>query len=311
MDLFDKKEIKPMLISKQVAPFSSKDYLFELKQDGIRCINYVDKQIDLRNKRNLRLADKFPELKDTFKNVKNKCILDGELIVLKNGVPDFYEVQRRVMMSDSFKIKLASETLPASFVAYDILYYKNEQITDYPLLKRKDILNGVIKENNRIAISRYIYEFGIELYNLTVEKKLEGVVAKEINSKYYFDKKSKDWLKIKRMADEDFIICGYIYRSNLNNTIILGQYSGTKLMYKGSVSFGVKLDFIADSRFVRIDHSPFTLTPTGDDDITWIEPNIVCVVEYMPNTKDSLRQPVYKGIRDDVTAIECQIKKNL
>jgi len=42
--------------------------------------------------------------------------------------------------------------------------------------------------------------------------------------------------------------------------------------------------------------------------VIWLEPTLVCVVEYMPNTKDSLRQPVFKSIRDDVVAKECRVK---
>lgn len=309
MDLFEQKGIKPMLISKQVPAFNSKDFIYELKQDGIRCINYVDTDsIDLRNKRNMSLASKFPELQNIFYDVKFRSILDGEIIVIKNGVPDFYEVQRRVMMNDPFKIKLASEMLPASFVAYDVLYSNDKQITDLPLLERKNILNDLIKENYRIAVSRYVHEYGIELYNLTCEMELEGVVAKEVNSKYYFDKKSKDWLKIKRMADEDFVICGYAKNANNASTLMLGQYRGNTLIYKGSVSFGVRLNFLNEYKCKKIDYSPFNLAPSINEDITWLEPTLVCVVQFMPNTKEALRQPVFKGIRDDISPIECQVK---
>lgn len=297
-----------MLISKQVPAFNSSDYIYELKQDGIRCINYVDENsIDLRNKRDMILTSKFPELSEIYENVKGKAILDGELIVLKNGVPDFYELQRRVMLTDSFKIQLAAKKLPASYVAYDIIYHDGKEVTELPLLERKLLLNSIIEESKRIAISRYIREFGIELYNLTCEQELEGVVAKEINSKYFFDKRSKDWLKIKRMADEDFVICGYILKES-SNTLVLGQYDGNSLIYKGNVTLGVKLDFIEEYDCKRVNESPFTNSPEWSEKVEWLKPELVCVVEYMPNTKDRLRQAVFKGIRDDVMPYDCKVK---
>lgn len=308
MDLFDAKAIKPMLISKQVPAFNSSDYIYEMKQDGIRCINYVDSDsIDLRNKRNLTLTSKFPELHEIFKNVKGKAILDGELIVLKNGVPDFYELQRRVMLSDSFKIQLAAKKFPASYVAYDIIYHEGKEVTELPLLERKELLESIIEEDNRLAISRYIREFGIELYKLTCDQELEGVVAKEIHSKYFFDKRSKDWLKIKRMADEDFVICGYILKE-ASNTLVLGQYDEGSLIYKGNVTLGVKMDFIQEYECEKISESPFVNSPEWSEKVEWLKPELVCVVEYMPNTKDRLRQAVFKGIRDDVSPFDCKVK---
>lgn len=307
MDLFEQKAIKPMLISDLKDPFNSSDWIYELKLDGIRCLAYLDeKSTDLRNKRNINLTPKFPELMNIHKAVKSKCILDGELLVLKNGVPDFYELQRRVMMSDSFKIQLAYSKYPASYVAYDIIYRNGEEVVDYPLLERKAMLQNILNENASIAVSRYIEHNGIELYQLAEQQKLEGVVAKRKDSKYYFDKRSKDWLKFKRLVDEDFVVCGYVRGESNNYSIILGQYKGDTLVFKGSVTFGVKLDLLEKCK--RIDSSPFNLTPSGYEDVTWLEPTLVCVVEYMPNTKDALRQPVFKGIRDDVSPYDCKVK---
>jgi DNA ligase D-like protein (predicted ligase) len=307
MDLFEQKGIKPMLISDLKEPFNSADWLYELKLDGIRCLTYLDhKGTDLRNKRNMNLTPKFPELQTIHQSVKTKCILDGELLVLKNGVPDFYELQRRVMMSDFFKIQLAYSKYPASYVAYDLIYYNDIEVIDLPLIERKHILQDIIMENSHLAVSRYIENNGVELYHLAEQQKLEGVVAKKKDSKYYFDKRSKDWLKFKRLVDEDFVVCGYVQNESKSYSLILGQYKGDTLVYKGSVTFGVKLDFLEKCK--RIESSPFTLTPTGYDEVIWLEPSMVCVVEYMPNTKDALRQPVFKGIRDDVMPRDCKVK---
>lgn len=139
MDIFDKRNINPMLISEMQDPFDSPDYIYEIKWDGIRCVSFLGDETDIRNKRNKLMIPIFPELKNLHKQVKTKCILDHELIVMKNGKPDFYEVQGRAIKTNPFKIKLASNRYPASIIAYDILYYKDKDITMIPLIERKKI----------------------------------------------------------------------------------------------------------------------------------------------------------------------------
>ena len=97
MDLFEQKNIHPMLIGADGEPFDSPDYIYELKLDGERCIAYLDpkEETELRNKRNVKMLPKVPELGDLHKQVKKRCILDGELLIIKDGKPNFAEIQRR------------------------------------------------------------------------------------------------------------------------------------------------------------------------------------------------------------------------
>ena len=214
MDLFDSKNVSPMLISEMKAPFDSPDHIYEIKWDGIRCISFLSDKTDMRNKRNKLMIPLFPELEDLYKQVKVKCILDHELLVLRNGIPDFYEVQKRALMSNQFKIKLAASKYPASIIAYDILYYKDKDITMLPLMERKKYLDDVVIENNLISVSRYVENNGIMLFNLVKEKGLEGIVAKRKDSLYWPGNRSKDWIKCKIMASDDCVICGYIPKEN-------------------------------------------------------------------------------------------------
>lgn len=244
MDIFDKKGIKPMLISEQKEPFDSSNWIYEIKLDGIRCIAYLDSTCtDLRNKRDKKLLPHVPELSEIFRQTKEKCILDGELFIIKNGITDFYEIQRRAILTDPFKIKLASERLPATFTAYDIIYFKNHLVTDLPLIQRKELLTDIIRENERVNISRYVEKNGIALFETAKEHGLEGIVAKKRDSRYYFDKRTKDWIKCKVMETEDCIICGYIPKAGNKVSLVLGQYDGEQLVYKGHVTLGVRMPF--------------------------------------------------------------------
>lgn len=307
-NIFDNREARAMLIAEQQKPFNDENYIYEIKFDGIRSLLYIDNNIvDIRNKRNKQINAQFPELCNIYNQVKEKCILDGEIIVPINGKPDFYKVQKRVMMSDLFKIETSSKVYPAVFIAYDILYYKNNDILDMPLIKRKELLNSVINENQYISISRTIDTNGIELFNLTKQQNLEGVVAKKKDSKYFFSKRSKNWIKFKHMSDEDFIICGYIKKSNNMFSLVLGQFnSDNVLKYKGHVTLGSSIKKIMDHNPTIIENSPFLFTPKGNENAIWIEPKIVGTVEYMANDKNTIRQPVFKGVRNDKLVIECR-----
>jgi bifunctional non-homologous end joining protein LigD len=311
MDLFESKNIKPMLIGEMQEAFDSPDYIYELKLDGERCIAYLDKEVtELRNKRNLKMLGKVPELSNIHKQVKGRCILDGELIVVKDGKPDFYEIQRRSLMSNTFKIKLASTKLPANFTAFDILYFDDHTVIDLPLMERKKLLEKVIKENESISISRYIEKQGIEFYELAKQNQLEGIVAKRKDSKYYLDKKTKDWIKIKNLMDDDFVVCGYILKENGVISIVLGQYLESTLVYKGHVTLGISTAaFQIIKSTPRLNAPPFANLPSGNENAVWIEPNLVCVVKYMMKTANgSLRQPVFKGLREDKTPEDCIVK---
>lgn len=301
MDLFEDKRISPMLIAQMQEPFNDDGWIYELKLDGCRCIGYFDRNgTFLRNKRNMELLPKFPELKELHRSISTRTALDGELVVLRNGVPDFFELQRRTLLTDRFKIEMAASRHPASFVAYDCLYEGSRSIMDRTLLERKELLQTFVRENGRIAISRYIPTDGIGLFRAADEKELEGVVAKRASSLYYPGKRTKDWIKFKRMADEEFVVCGYIRKNSRTISIILGKYHNGSYLYKGHVTLGVTKAVI--SQLKESGTMPFTAVPTGagNENAVWVYPDKVCTVEYMPNTKNSLRQAVFKGFRTDM-----------
>ena len=123
--------------------FDDPEYLYEMKWDGVRCLAYLeDGAVELRNKRNLRVNAHYPELMQISQNIKRqkRCILDGELIVLKDDKPQFFEVQRRAIISDQTKIQIISSRYPVSFVPFDFLYYDTETLATRPLIEQKEIL---------------------------------------------------------------------------------------------------------------------------------------------------------------------------
>ena len=112
-DLFEEKEISPMLLGEEKEPFDDREYIYELKLDGIRCIAYLEKgKATLRNKRNKDVTDIYPELSEIWRTANQRCILDGELVAFTDGKPDFYALQKRSLMTDSFPNRDSGETKP-------------------------------------------------------------------------------------------------------------------------------------------------------------------------------------------------------
>ncbi|MCM1529715.1 MAG: hypothetical protein NC093_06945 [Alistipes sp.] len=307
-DIWKTKNIKPMLIGTEGQPFDSDDYIYELKLDGERCIAYLDNdKTILKNKRNILMLPKVPELAEIYKNVRVRCILDGELAVIKDGKPDFFEIQKRSMMSNPVKIDMAANKYPTCFTAFDVIYFDDRQVTDLPLTERKELLQKAIKfENSKFAISRFIEKNGTAFYELAKRQELEGIVAKRKDSKYYFDKRTKDWIKIKYMQDDDFVILGYVPKENNMNSVILGQYRKNRLVYKGHVTLGVGGDPFRKIKFLDRTSCPFSEVPQGNENAVWVKSELVCTVKYMMKTESGgMRQPVFKGLREDKLPEEC------
>ena len=298
-----------MLISEMREAFDDPGYIYELKLDGERCVAYLDKgATTLQNKRGLILNSRYPELSGIHKTAKVKCILDGELAVLVDGKPDFSEIQRRSLLSNKFRVELASQKHPACFTAFDILYFYDKPVMDLPLMKRKGLLEQAIQENGTLAVSRYIEEKGMLLYSFAADQGLEGVVAKMKSSLYYPGKRTKDWIKFKNLLDDDFVICGYIEKENNVVSVVLGQYADRQLKYMGHVTLGVSREAYTKIRSIADSPSaPFEVK--GNENAVWLNPELVCTVKYMERTATGmLRQPVFKGLRDDKKPGECTIK---
>lgn len=285
----------------EAEPFDSDDYLYELKFDGARCLAYLDyDKTTLINKRHKDISLTYPELSDIHQLAKKRCIIDGELIVMANGKPDFYQLQKRALVSNPFKVKLLSKNIPVSFIAFDILFLEDKLLVDLPLIERKKILHDNIVESNKLIISRFIEGRGIDFFDLAQKQHLEGIVAKEKQSKYYLGKRSRVWLKIKVFQEDDLIICGYIQKINGVKDLILARYQENNLTYAASVATAKDKKIISEFANKNPSEPLFPLTEEG---IIWMQPFLVCTVKYMMKTKHGgLRQAIYKGLRDDITA---------
>lgn len=303
-DLFEEKKISPMLLNEVKEPFDDDDYIYELKLDGIRCVAYVEpKSVTLQNKRFKDVTGIYPELTDICKCVKKRVILDGELVVLTDGKPDFYALQKRSLMGDKFRISLAAKNNPVQFVAYDILYFDGKALTDRPLMERKEYLSKAVTEGHNLSLSRWIEKNGVAFFELAKKESLEGIVAKKKDGLYHIGKRTSEWIKIKVMQDEDLLVLGYQPDEDGKvKDLILGYYDERGVLKcRGKVYFGVSK---AEQKIIAEFAKKNTVKRPWFDkykNVVWLKPQLVGTAHFMHETESGgMRQPVWKGLNDNL-----------
>lgn len=293
MNIYEEQNFVPMLLSETKEPFNNKEYIFELKFDGIRAVIFAEPgKIKIRNKRSDILNDRYPELLGIENNIKKKVIFDGEIVLIVDGKPNFEKLKERALLKNIIKINYFAKHYPVVFIAYDILF-EDTDLTKLPLIERKKILNKY-KDTNKFIKSVYIEEKGIDLFNTIVKQNLEGIVAKNKDSKYKINKRSKDWIKIKNLKDEDFHICAYKEEDKV--IIILGNKKDNKLFYAGKVS--IEKNNPEYLVIKKVPKSINNLVDFNNDKYTYIQPILECTVVFLEKTRNNmLRQPIYKGLK--------------
>src|SRR5215207_449325 len=246
-------KIKPMLSTLVDKPFDSKDWVFEIKWDGVRSILLLHKKkgiLELQSRNGKLITHRYPELvkeltytsssssTSSVIKCKESAILDGEIVVLdkKNGIPNFQSHQRRMNVDFIKEIESLSKEIPATYYFFDILYLDGINLQGLPFLERRRILSDIITEGNaRIKISHFIEEQGQEVFDKTKSMGLEGLIAKHKSSKYVQGIRSRDWLKIKHIKTQDCVVIGYTRgegnRENYFGSLLLAVYdpSNSKL----------------------------------------------------------------------------------
>ncbi|MCZ7393414.1 MAG: non-homologous end-joining DNA ligase [Candidatus Methanoperedens sp.] len=308
------KQYKPMLARPAEEPFSSDNWVFEVKWDGIRAISYIGEKLSIRSRNQKELIDNFPELSE-LNDLTRDTVLDGEIVVMKDGKPDFQTLIQRMQNTKPGDIKYMSIKFPATYIIFDILEKDGEELVDIPLLERKRILKNSVKEGKFVVLSLFVEETGVAYYRAALEKGLEGIMAKKKQSSYEPGKRSNNWLKIKQVKTCDCVIFGYTRgegnREKTFGALILGLYDAAGPVFIGKVGTGFSQEDMEDMKqsLDKLKVEEETLPGVDmDREITWLRPAVVCEVGYQSITDDGkLRIPVLKRFREDKDPFECTI----
>lgn len=304
---------KPMLAKLAHQPFSDKDWIFEIKWDGFRAIAYVNEALSLRSRNGKELKYNFPELEE-LKQLTGNVVLDGEIVVVKEGKPDFQALLERGQAASPVEIELQTKRSPVVYVVFDILEKDGVSLVNLPLTERKRILESSVKEGKHVLTSDFVEEKGEAYYNVALEKGLEGVMAKKKDSVYELGVRSGNWLKIKKLRSCDCVIFGYTQgtgaRSETFGALLLGLYDGEKPVYVGKVGTGFSQTLLKtlSERFQQLKTGKAPFNVDIPEEVTWLKPKLVCEVGYQAVTRDvRLRMPRFLGLREDKMPSECTL----
>jgi DNA ligase D-like protein (predicted ligase)/DNA ligase D-like protein (predicted 3'-phosphoesterase) len=305
---------KPMLAKVAENPFSGKDWIFEIKWDGFRAITYVDEPFSVKSRNQKELKQNFPEL-EQLKRLAKGLVIDGEIVIMKGGKPDFQALLERGQAISEREIERQVARVPAVYIVFDVLEKDGKSLTGLPLMERKRVLKESLTEGSNVLLSDFIEDNGEAYYRLVLEKGLEGVVAKRKDSLYEEGLRSGSWLKIKHLKTCDCIIFGYTsgggVRGKTFGALLLGVYDKEgKPMYVGKVGTGFSEQTLGNlmDKFKKIKTEKAPFKPDVGDVVTWLEPKLVCEVAYQVLTNDfKLRMARYHNLRSDKSPSDCTI----
>jgi bifunctional non-homologous end joining protein LigD len=303
--------IAPMLANLIKQPFNDPLWLFEPKLDGYRVIARLQNgRATLTSRNGLDISTKFPSIKASIQSQKTaQIILDGELVALdESGRPCF-----QCLQDYTSPYRSRSENTGGSFVliyyVFDILYLDGYDLRNLPLRQRKKILAGAVVLSPHLKLVEYFENDGLSLFEVAIAHGLEGVMAKRLDSLYIDGKRSPDWLKVKKVESDEFVIVGYTggsgNRAATFGALLLAAYnSHGRLEYSGSVGTGLDDRTLSDlsSRLkdIRTSDSSLSVVPELPSDVSWVRPLWIAEVKYTEKTRDGLlRAPVFVRLRDD------------
>ncbi|HEX3748743.1 MAG TPA: DNA ligase D [Bryobacteraceae bacterium] len=304
--------IDPMLATLTEKAPRGEDWLFEIKWDGIRAIVSLEREeVRISSRNGIRCERQYPELAVLPHQVAGQsAILDGEIAVLDElGVSRFHLIQPRISNTDPNSIAHLSRSTPVVLFAFDLLYLDGYDLRGVELAKRRELLQTVIAPGGVLRISEVFPGAGEELLEAARGIGLEGVVAKH-GSSLYESRRSREWLKIKIVGEQEFVIGGFTAPQGDRDyfgALVLGVQDEGELRWVGNVGTGFDQKLLA-SLFAKlkpliVDKCPFETRPKPDKGMTWVKPELVCQVKFANWTTDRrLRAPVFLGLRNDVAA---------
>jgi bifunctional non-homologous end joining protein LigD len=291
--------IRPML-AKLGQPFDSDEHLFEIKWDGTRSLCFIDKgSYRLVNRRQIDMTYRYPEFA-FLQEFPPGTVLDGEMVVLKDGKPSFPLLQSRDHARSPLKIRTLSGAMPATYVVFDMLYHRGRSIMNEPLRRRRRLLEGLLKDRpqSHLVLSKGVTGQGQAYFDLAVAQDLEGIIAKSLDSKYLPGQRTDAWIKIKRSLELCCVIIGFepSGKDDFRNVIVAIEEDG-ELRCIGKVGSGFDNALRRKLNRWLLGHLRSKPVVPCKHPGKWVEAELLCRVSCMErSTHGDMRAPAFKGL---------------
>jgi bifunctional non-homologous end joining protein LigD len=317
--------IRPMLATLVDEPFTTADWLYEIKWDGYRAVAFIeDGNVRLVSRNQNDLTSQYRELAELPQRVRAKsAIIDGEIVALdEEGRASFSLMQQRTGIGHAGRrVGRTNEDVPIVYYAFDLLYSDGYDLHRVDLEKRKELLSQILEPD---ALVRYSEHFpdGRALYEAAKQRGIEGIVAKR-RASCYIEKRSREWLKMKITQRQECAIGGYTDPKGSREhfgSIVLGLYDDKgRLIHVGQAGSGFTFSSHDDMwqrlKKLQTGKSPFYGKVEALRKVHWVKPELVAEIkftEWTHETQDGglkMRAPVYEGLRFDKSPRECVFDK--
>ncbi|MEU6039374.1 non-homologous end-joining DNA ligase [Actinomadura sp. NPDC047616] len=313
--------VRPMMAETGNLPEDTGRWALEIKWDGVRVIAYVSADgVRATGRRATELIRRYPELTGLADLLPHHdVVLDGEVVAFDRGRPSFERLQRRMHVSRPDP-RLIRE-VPVRYVVFDLLYLDGHVLYDRPYAERRALLAELdLTTAGPVEAPPYLHGGDAaqvaELLEFTREQRLEGLMAKRLDSTYRPGRRVDFWRKVKHFQTRDVVVCGWKpgrgRREGGLGSLLLGEYDGKgRLCFVGHVGTGFTdraLDELYGTLWpLRRPSSPFdeAIPREYARDAQWVEPRLVGEVAYSLRTRDGrLRFPSWRGLRDDKDPLE-------
>ena len=299
-------ELRPMQAASAEAPFSSPDYLFEVKWDGLRCLVFRDPEgrVHLQDRGLNDLTADLPEVTAAAARIPPGSVIDGELVATDaDGRPDYTRLRERLVGGAGLR-----DAIPVAYLAFDVLYMEQKPLLRLPVARRRNRLRKAVEAGGHIFVPDHIDEDGVELFEACLERGLEGVVAKHKQSLYVPGQRSPFWLKVKAVKSDDFVVIGWTGEKPFD-ALVVGYHEDGRLLPCGTVGGGYDEPTIQSIRArladLATDTSPLDPPPVMTRPLSWVRPELVVSVRYSEWSPDgTLRFPIFNGLRPEVHPAE-------
>lgn len=299
---------------------NSKDWNYEIKYDGFRGLLFIDENsFEFKSRNGNDLSSIFPEVYEFYQEHRElfqpflPLQLDGELVMLLSPYhASFSKVQQRGRMRSKERIQAEYERFPCSFLVFDLLVFKGQDIRKQSYPKRKETLEQLFKDlelplhpspgNPRVIQLIPSYRKLNDVWNLVRDYDGEGIVAKSKKSAWEEGKRTSLWIK-----DKNWIhITAFITRlDSKNGYYYIGVYDGGQVVEVGLFYFGIsKEEKDALNQVIKQN----TVSVSGSFRI--VEPAICVEVKFLEKVAENeLREPHFVSFRFDIKPEDCTLEK--
>jgi bifunctional non-homologous end joining protein LigD len=279
------RELRPMLAKSGEKAFDDPRWIFELKLDGYRALAFADgTTVRLISRAGNDLGTAYPAIVDELASLGITAVLDGEIVVVDaSGVPRFELLQNYRKNHEGHLI----------YYVFDLLFLNGRDLRSRPLDDRKEMLKTNLPYSEIVRYVDHIDGVGTEFFELAQEQRLEGIMAKKKAGTYLSGKRVDHWLKIKCRLVEHVVIGGFtesrVNRKTLG-ALLVGLFYGPELKYAGLVGTGLSRasGLIGKLRKLETEEPTFRVVPKTDMPVHWVEPRLVCSVEFQEWTNERI-----------------------